>query len=180
MNKQLILVSGPSRSGKSFWAESIMKKNSSVVYIATSPNSYDKTWQSRIKKHRDRRPNHWNLIESPNDLSSEILKLNSSQSILIDSLGGFVTKYITYIDKDWKHVEDLFVQSLKTSNSFILIVIEEAGWGVVPSTHVGNVFRERLSILAQRLQIISSQSWLVLQGRAINLADISVPIHEHE
>ena len=53
-----------------------------------------------------------------------------------------------------------------------VLVIEETGWGVVPPTRIGGLFRDRLGALAQCLQTQADQSWLVLQGRAINLGEL--------
>ena len=49
----LILVSGPSRGGKSRWAESLLIDEPRVVYIATAaerPDDLD--WQNRLRLHR--------------------------------------------------------------------------------------------------------------------------------
>ena len=53
-----------------------------------------------------------------------------------------------------------------------VLVAEETGWGVVPATAIGGLFRDRLGELTQRLQSIADDSWLVVQGRAINLRDL--------
>ena len=48
-------------------------------------------------------------------------------------------------------------------------MIEETGWGVVPPTRVGGLFRDRLGALAQQLDRVADAAWLVLQGRALDL-----------
>ena len=55
-------------------------------------------------------------------------------------------------------------------------VIEETGWGVVPPTAIGGLFRDRLGALAQRLDRQATRSWLVLQGRAVDLHAFSEPV----
>ena len=55
-------------------------------------------------------------------------------------------------------------------------MIEETGWGVVPPTAIGGLFRDRLGGLAQRLDLQATRSWLVLQGRAVDLHTFSVPV----
>tara|TARA_Y100001968_G_C19182700_1_gene631250 strand:+ start:31 stop:585 length:555 start_codon:yes stop_codon:yes gene_type:complete len=170
----LIIVTGPSRSGKSKWAENLLINNNLVSYIATSETlKDDENWNTRIKIHQNRRPNHWNLIESPTNLSYTISKIDKSYSILIDSLGGFVTKYIDYSDEEWLDVENDLIHTLFYSKHLIVIVIEEVGWGLVSETKIGNLFKDRIGLLSQKLQRISIQSWLVIQGRAIKLNKIS-------
>ena len=50
-----------------------------------------------------------------------------------------------------------------------VVVIEETGWGVVPPTRIGGVFRDRLGALAQKLDGVADDAWLVVQGRALDL-----------
>ena len=52
------------------------------------------------------------------------------------------------------------------------MVIEETGWGVVPATAIGGTFRDRQGELAQVLERHASASWLVVQGRAVDLHSI--------
>ena len=55
-----MIVTGPSRGGKSRWAESLVADFAEVVYVATSASRPDDlNWQERIRLHRDRRPAHW-------------------------------------------------------------------------------------------------------------------------
>ena len=56
------------------------------------------------------------------------------------------------------------------------MVIEETGWGVVPPTAIGGLFRDRLGALAQRLDRQAVASWLVVQGRALDLHALGVPV----
>jgi adenosylcobinamide kinase/adenosylcobinamide-phosphate guanylyltransferase len=59
-----------------------------------------------------------------------------------------------------------------------LLVAEEAGWCVVPSTAVGGLFRDRLGRLEQLLMQRARSAWLVTHGRAIDLLSCSVPVPE--
>tara|TARA_Y100001968_G_scaffold322936_1_gene359844 strand:+ start:1584 stop:2198 length:615 start_codon:yes stop_codon:yes gene_type:complete len=176
MGSGIILVSGPTRSGKSEWAEQLMHREDSVTYLATSDIKGDSEWIKRIKKHKDRRPERWKTIDINYDLIAKLNYLGKSESILLDSLGGFVSNYINTKENVWISICDEFLKEIAMFNSLVVIVIEETGWGVSPSTKIGNLFRDRLGILSQSLELISSDSWLVIQGRAINLKNISVPI----
>jgi adenosylcobinamide kinase / adenosylcobinamide-phosphate guanylyltransferase len=71
---RLILVTGPSRSGKSAWAEALATQSGqSVVYIATSINNPDDLeWQARVKAHCDRRPPTFG--KSPTTLPQRLAK----------------------------------------------------------------------------------------------------------
>ena len=58
----------------------------------------------------------------------------------------------------------------------MILVSEETGWGVVPSTAVGGRFRQRLGELMQQLMPACDSAWLVLHGRAIDLLACSAVV----
>ena len=168
--KGLVTISGPTSSGKSEFAEFLIREQDSISYIATSkPRPNDAEWQHRINIHKKRRPISWKIIECPTDICKSIQSLGNKEAILIDSLGGFVEQHLSIKDNNWEHLCFNFVRCLIDSNLGILIVIEEIGWGVVPSTPLGHDFRRRLSNLSLLLSKSSTNKWLVVQGTAIDL-----------
>ena len=173
----LTIVTGPSKSGKSIWAENLIKGFKNVIYIATSvQHAGDKDWNERINIHKARRPKEWFIVESGYNLSSELNNIDCTYPILIDSLGGFVSTNIENTNKDWIDNENNLILALGKRAGISIIVIEEIGWGVVPTTKIGNIFRDRMGSLALKLQNLSTDSWLVIQGRAINLPSISFSV----
>ena len=173
----LVLVSGPSRSGKSRWAEALLKHDRHVTYVATSAGRpEDPDWQKRLDKHRRRRPRHWNVLEAQEDLAATLASIDARQSVLIDALGGFVAWNLALAESDWLNRSEALLQQLNQMRQTRIMVIEETGWGVVPATRIGGLFRDRLGELAQALQQHADSSWLVLQGRAIDLRAMSHPV----
>ena len=172
INGKKVLVTGPSKSGKSRWAEHLISHHDSITYIATGAKDItDKEWQEKIRLHKLRRPEHWNLIETSNDLSACVNKLTTN--IIIDSLGGFVSSHLEKTHGEWQKVAKEFRRNLATYKFSVVIVIEQTGWSVVPPTQLGILFSDRLGELSQSLELISDESWLVLNNRAINLTNIS-------
>ena len=174
--KKLILVSGPSKSGKSRFAESLIKDSSNVTYLATS--NYDEntlSWLKRLEKHKKRRPKEWNLIESA-DLVDCLDRLPINSSVLVDSLGGIVGMNISLECNKWEIVHKSLLDKVNNFKGTIIIVVEETGWGVCPETKIGNLFRDRLGSLADELDQYSTDSWLVLHGRAINIFTNSIRV----
>ena len=171
--KGLILISGPTKSGKSKLAEFLIKEQESVTYIATSkPRKDDKEWQRRIMVHKKRRPITWKFIEHPTNICDEIESINKNESVLIDSLGGLVEQHLMDNEFEWDIFQNEFINCLISSNLGIIIVSEEIGWGLVPSSPIGHLFRERHSNLSSLLNRHSHQKWLALNGIAINLNKI--------
>ncbi len=175
-SKGIILVSGPVKSGKSKFAEKILSNKKNVTYIATGLIcDGSKYWNNRINIHRQRRPSYWKTVEST-DLELSINNLNNENNLLIDSLGGYVTGYLELNDQDWLLNLTTTIKVIKKFDGLMVLVAEEVGWGVSPSTKVGNIFRDRLSQTIERIDSISKESWLVLHGRAINLSKNSITI----
>ena len=97
---KIILVTGPSNSGKSRWAEHLISEYEPITYIATAiRNKSDHEWENKLRLHELRRPNHWNLVETSANLSESIQTL--SQHLIIDSLGGLVTSTLTLNHEDF-------------------------------------------------------------------------------
>ena len=80
--KGLVLVSGPSRGGKSRWAEHLIGSQEHVTYVATStPRQNDLAWENRMRKHKERRPSHWLVVEPGKNLSKAIRDENINRTI---------------------------------------------------------------------------------------------------
>ena len=170
LKHRLILVSGPARSGKSRWAEQLLHNQPVVTYIATAAaRPEDEEWQARLELHRQRRPGHWGLAESGGELVEVVESLAPGQSVLIDALGGFVAHHLELDQTAWNLLCERLISSITASQCTCVVVIEETGWGVVPPTRIGGVFRDRLGVLAQKLDGVADDAWLVVQGRALDL-----------
>ncbi len=170
INNSLILVSGPARSGKSRWAEHLLHNHPDVTYIATAAaRPADLEWKKRLEAHRQRRPEHWTVAESGAELVEVIETLSPGQSVLIDALGGFVAHHLELDASDWNLLCQRLIDVVTSSRCTVVLVIEETGWGVVPPTRIGGLFRDRLGALAQQLDRVADAAWLVLQGRALDL-----------
>ena len=171
--KGLISITGPTRSGKSQLAEFLIKDHDSVTYIATSkPRTNDPDWQRRIDIHRNRRPDSWTLIEHPDDICKTIDLIRENESILLDSLGGLVEHHLTEDDVEWEMFQTKFLNSLTNNDLCIVVVSEEVGWGVVPATPIGHLFRERHSALTSLISRQAKKRWLAINGTAIDLDKI--------
>ena len=166
----LITISGPIKSGKSQLAEFLIKDQLFVTYIATSkPRQNDKEWDMKINIHRRRRPDHWKLIEYPLDICNAIEQIQTKDTLLIDSLGGLVDQHLKDTDNEWQLFQDNFVNCLVNCDQGIIVVAEEIGWGIVPATQIGHLFRERLSNLSYLISSNSIKKMLAINGIAIDL-----------
>ena len=173
----LVLVHGPARGGKSRWAETLLKDVTPVTYVATaSSRPEDASWQERLRLHRSRRPHHWALLEAGPDLPADLKRVPENDAVLIDALGGYVAQHLDSENDTWERQTEALLSQISFMKQTCVVVIEETGWGVVPSTAIGGLFRDRLGALAQRLDRQAVASWLVVQGRALDLHALGVPV----
>ena len=74
---------------------------------------------------------------------------------------------------------DNILSSIKhylADNLWIIVVAEAIGWGVVPATAIGHLFRERLADLSLLISGHSTERWLAVNGTAIDLNKIGYQI----
>ena len=183
---RLVVVSGPSRGGKSRWAEHLAAQDGRpVLYVATGrPASADDdpSWQARVEAHRHRRPGGWHGIEPGAELElalEERLHPGHAQAdhlLLIDSLGSWLAWHLDKDGPQWQQRCERLITALCHSGPPVLVVVEETGWGVVPPTAIGGLFRDRLGALHQELMRHCGAAWLVIGGRAVDLLAISQPV----
>ncbi len=176
--RNLILVTGPARSGKSEWAEHLAtQKSQSIIYIATSQeDANDPEWQARLKKHRCRRPSHWQTLAVPTELSLAISQNLFPNCLLVDSLGTWVANLLTQNEEQWALTQQALLISLQNSSNDIILVAEETGWGVVPAYPMGRQFRDRLGHLTRQIGAIADKVYLVTGGYVLDLTALGHPL----
>ncbi|NJL89483.1 MAG: bifunctional adenosylcobinamide kinase/adenosylcobinamide-phosphate guanylyltransferase [Coleofasciculaceae cyanobacterium SM2_1_6] len=177
---QLILVSGPARSGKSEVAEGIATATGkAVIYIATAQGDpTDLEWQARIIQHQQRRPDSWQTIETPLDLSTILHTAAPQNCLLIDSLGTWVANYLEQEETLWQETLNNLRESLTLTRADIILVSEEVGWGVIPPYPLGRKFRDRLGNVTRIVGAIANPVYLVTNGYVVNLSQLGIPISQ--
>jgi adenosylcobinamide kinase / adenosylcobinamide-phosphate guanylyltransferase len=175
---QLILVTGPTRSGKSDWAEALaLKTQQPVLYIATSQTDPDDLeWQARIAAHRDRRPSDWMLWEVPQDLTTALSEAPRDHCILIDSLGTWLANTLEQSTDQWQQTQAALLEVLQQRSHQMIFVAEEVGWGVVPAYPAGRLFCDRLGELVRRIGVLADRVYLVTAGYALDIKQLGEPV----
>ena len=153
------LVVGGARSGKSTYAESLLRDEPDVAYVATSlPRPDDREWQQRIEAHRKRRPSHWQTVETLDVVAT----LESGTATLVEC----VTLWLGAVLDDDNLAEqcDRLVAAVAAAPGFVVLVSNEVGDGVVPATEAGRRFRDELGALNARLAAVCDDVWKVTVG----------------
>jgi adenosylcobinamide kinase/adenosylcobinamide-phosphate guanylyltransferase len=160
----ITLVLGGARSGKSAVAERLaMSLSPSVTYLATAEaDPTDADFLDRIERHRARRPAGWTTIEAGLRLAPHLAAAGGT--VLIDSLGTWVAAHNSFeVDVD------ALIGALTDRAGDTVVVSEEAGLGVHPSTEIGGRFRDALGSVNQRVADAADRVVLVVAGRVLPL-----------
>ncbi|MEB3292576.1 MAG: bifunctional adenosylcobinamide kinase/adenosylcobinamide-phosphate guanylyltransferase [Synechococcales bacterium] len=172
------VVTGAARSGKSEWAERwAAESGRSVIYVATAQlDPQDAEWQARITQHQQRRPSHWQTQWVPVALAPLLRSGRSHECYLVDSLGTWLANLLDQDEAQWQATVVDLLESVQHSQSLIIFVAEETGWGLVPAYPIGRLFRDRLGHLVRHLGAIADDIYLVVAGHALNLRDLGKPL----
>jgi len=175
------LVTGPVRSGKSRHAEDLLRDHSDVTYVATGrrPDPSDPEWSRRVRAHRGRRRESWRTVETA-DVPRVIA--GARGPVLVDCLGTWLTAVVD--DVGWDDLDAAsaavarqsarLVGSLCTATVPVVVVTNEVGWSLVPTTESGRLFQDELGRLNALVAGVAARVHLVVAGRVVDLSDAPV------
>jgi adenosylcobinamide kinase / adenosylcobinamide-phosphate guanylyltransferase len=174
MENPVHLILGGSRSGKSRRAEEIAAtKGVPVTYVATYATSQtDPEMEDRVARHRKQRPAHWTTIENRFDLKP-LFQEQRDSLILVDCL----TLWLSYRQISESR-EDVILAELEEAvkeivpgHPGLIIVSNELGLGLVPSSPEGRSFRDLsgranqlVARLASRVEFMVAGLPMLLKG----------------
>lgn len=157
----ITLVLGGTRSGKSEVGERLARSlPQPVTYVATGSGG-DPDMAARIAAHRLRRPAEWSTVETA-DVVRAVGRLQGT--LLIDALGTWVAADMDAADGA------ALAAALSARAGDAVVVSDEVGLGVHPSTEVGRVFRDRLGEVNRAVADAADRVLLVVAGRTLELS----------
>jgi adenosyl cobinamide kinase/adenosyl cobinamide phosphate guanylyltransferase len=164
----ITLVLGGARSGKSAVAErrasALACGAGAVAYVATAIARGDAEFAARIRAHQARRPASWSTVEAGADLIGALESLDNRAVALVDSLGTWVgAQPGLTVD-----IESLLT-ALRARTVPCVLVSDEVGLGVHPSTESGLRFRDTLGELNLAIAEVADDVLLVVAGRVLPL-----------
>lgn len=149
----LQLILGGARSGKSRLAERLATDSQlHVVYIATS-QPVDGELDQRVALHRQRRPDHWGLVEEPLALADVLrAEARSDRCLLVDCLTLWLTNLLMLDEPERLRAErEALLETLPGLPGHILFVSNETGLGVVPLGELTRRYVDEAGLLHQAL-----------------------------
>jgi len=160
----ITLIVGGARSGKSLVAERLVASlPPPTTYVATAVvDPADPDFVARIEAHRSRRPATWATVDAGADLAGQLAHIEGT--VLVDALGTWVAA-----SEGFAVDLDALVGALSRRTDDTVVVTEEVGLGVHPSTEVGGRFRDVLGLVNQAVAEIADRVLLVVAGRVLPL-----------
>ena len=164
----ITLVLGGARSGKSDVAERLAASlPPPVTYLATAVvDDDDDDFAARVSAHRDRRPPSWTTVEAGAELTAALTR--AVGTVLVDSLGTWVAARELDVDGD------ALCRALLGRDGATVVVSEEVGMGVHPSSDAGRRFRDVLGEVNRQVAAVADEVWLIVAGRALPLREVGV------
>ena len=162
----IVLVLGGARSGKSAAAERLAAElagGEAVTVLATAAVT-DPDMAARVAAHRARRPASWTTTETGADLVPALEATGGT--VLVDALGTWLAGLPGLAPP-----ADELCAALVGRGGDTVVVSEEVGLGVHPSSDAGRRFRDALGALNQAVAAVADEVVLVVAGRALRLCD---------
>lgn len=166
-----ILVTGGCRCGKSLYAQKLAESFSQhCLYVATA-RARDEEMRTRIRLHQETRGERWKTLELPPGDDGQQLKnlpetVIPGESLLFDCL----TLWAAGCMRDDRSPEDFpercadLLDTLWALLCPVIIVTNEVGMGVVPSSAAGRAFRDMAGFSGQRAAELADPVILMISG----------------
>ncbi|HEX3465478.1 MAG TPA: bifunctional adenosylcobinamide kinase/adenosylcobinamide-phosphate guanylyltransferase [Candidatus Elarobacter sp.] len=189
------LIVGPVRAGKSARAAALARASGKpVTLLATAafdPN--DAEMRDRVERHRASRPAEWNVIEisqrGEDALAESLRAAEAGTCVVVDALGTWLGALLLGAEEraardpvgtlamlDLRGTE--LANALGATRAEVIVVAEETGWGVVPATPLGRIFRDALGRLTRRIACDAERVELVVAGYALDLRAHATAVDE--
>jgi adenosylcobinamide kinase/adenosylcobinamide-phosphate guanylyltransferase len=174
MSRQLTLILGGARSGKSTYAEQLAAPYDEVLYVATA-EAWDEEMRARIAAHRAQRPPGWRTVEAPRQVGAAIAAAltPATTCVLIDCITLLASNVILALPEGSDDATasaalaaeiDRLLEVYARSDAAWFLVSNEVGLGIVPAYPLGRVYRDALGRANQRLAAAADRVLFMIAG----------------
>lgn len=184
MALDLTLVLGGIRSGKSAFAEQIIKDlHAPTLYLATGLAT-DPEMETRIQRHRASRPNDWATLEEPLKLApaldAALAGSDPPKAVLLDCLDVWVSNMLLDMEDQERHqIESETLSSLDALLAMcsrypadVVMVSSEVGLSLVSTYSLGRGFQDILGLVNQRVAAVANRVFLIVAGIPLEIKNI--------
>ena len=174
MNKQLVLILGGVRSGKSRYAQQLASDVGNRVLFLATAEAGDDDMKRRIARHKSSRPEYWRTIEEQIDIAGALRKNAArADAVIVDCITVWLSNMLMHNEKlsEKKMTAgiDRLIDSYEQGDATYFIVSGEVGMGIVPEHPLGRIFRDYLGLANQRLAGRADRVVLMVAGIAVDV-----------
>jgi adenosylcobinamide kinase/adenosylcobinamide-phosphate guanylyltransferase len=179
MSNRLTLVLGGVRSGKSAFAEQLVRQLDLPTWYLATGQVTDAEMSDRIRRHRLSRPAAWTTLEEPLEpgqaLASALGDTSDPSVVLVDSLDTWVSNLLLkHESRTAPELEaltmsqvDQLIQAGQHPSTSVVMVSSEVGLSLVPPNQLGRRFQDLLGLVNQRVTAAAHQVYLVVAGISV-------------
>jgi adenosylcobinamide kinase/adenosylcobinamide-phosphate guanylyltransferase len=168
--KQVILVGGGPRSGKSAFALALARRlGRRRLFLATAEPGDDEMRQ-RIELHRSTRGADFDTLEEPLAVP-EAIRQARHDVVVCDCLTLWLANLLFRAgtpEAVAARVQDL-AAALAERTRHVVVVTNEVGLGLVPETALGRQFRDLAGLAHQRLAGLADEVYFSVMGTLLRL-----------
>lgn len=175
MNKQLTLILGGVRSGKSSYAQRLAASGERVLFVATA-EARDQEMKARIEAHQRARPPSWDTLEEPIDFVAALTPLlHRYDTVLLDCLTMWVSNLLLSGPETASARGDILSEAQRLldlcckGDASWIVVSNEVGLGVVPSTELGRVYSDELGRVNQLVAAEADEVYFMAAGLPLQI-----------
>ena len=174
MNKEMILILGGVRSGKSSYAQKLASEIGSRVLFLATAEACDDEMKKRIARHKASRPASWITIEEQINIAETVRKNQAhADAVIIDCITVWLSNMLMHneqlTEKELISSVDRLLDAYNYGDATYIIVSGEVGMGIVPEHPLGRIFRDYLGLVNQRLAGRADRAVLMVAGIPVDV-----------
>lgn len=167
--KQIVLITGGQRSGKSSFAERLaLSLQPNPVYMATA-RVWDEEFRKRVQRHQQNRGMEWTNIEEEKFPSRHILE---GRVIVIDCVTLWCTNFFYDLHSDVPQaltaIKEEF-DKFTDQDAVFIFVTNEIGLGGISENKLQRQFTDLQGWVNQYIASKSDQVYLMISGLPVNI-----------
>lgn len=166
----LTLVLGGARSGKSRYAQLLVGERT-AIYIATARRPGDREMRGRIDQHRADRPDSWITIEEPEAVPLAVrAAVPRDAPVIVECATLWLSNlFERESNTPTRKQQDILLKAVRELAEIsrireVIVVSNEVGCGIVPTTRVGRRFRDLQGWANQILAEEATSVTLIIAG----------------
>lgn len=178
----LTLVLGGTRSGKSEFAEQLVKNyGQNILYVATAEvYEGEGSLRARVEKHQARRPASWKTVECPKNVATTLAQqdLSSIDAVMVDCITLLTANnlFIKPPHADYESFERALLNEAEGLMSFAresgipwVLVSSEVGLGIVSGEKHTRDYVDGLGRINQYIAQVADHVYLIAAGLSLKL-----------